>query len=418
MNSSRGGQSPGGRFFKELFGLMGLGFALFALGIVVLFWVEGGILSEHNALREMKEQVRLVPAASPASVNDNSVIHTSGRLEAGNTLGDGLFIEPGTYLKLARLVETYQWVESKQTQRSKETGGIVPDSGVYNYYLRWSSRFHDSDQFKVKEGHTNTQSVYQSKEFHVNQSSLGGFEGSSILAQLSPSAPLPLERSMVVRPQSRDISESGYLLPQKMTPAYPQVGDIRVSFKALPAGELYSVMAVQKSTNQLVDFVAKDGRKKLIVKAGRMTPAEMIASEKAKAAAVAWPIRIFGAFLIFIGFTVILEPYRKGLAFIPFLRSGDAFSFYTYSVGVSVVMALATMVVAMSAHSALALFIVGTFFLGGVEYLVIHLQSQEASESEVGGVEGQQSLKTPDILPHKAESGPADDGHRGSKSAA
>jgi hypothetical protein len=89
-------------------------------------------------------------------------------------------------------------------------------------------------------------------------------------------------------------------------PSTPRIGDMRVSYKAVPAGQV-SVIGRQ-SGSDFTDYPTKAGDKLLIVKPGTKSAVEMFSDAQTENKMWTWIIRIVGAVMMFVGFQLIFAP--------------------------------------------------------------------------------------------------------------
>src|SRR5690606_8870270 len=133
--------------------LMGLG--LFFGSFVLLWWNEGNVVAEKEALTEMQKMVVKTNAAKPAAEHDGKLVHATAKLETSETLGDAPYLKEGKFLAIERKVEMYQWVEDEESESSTSVGGKKTTTTKYTYKLAWREGRVDSESFQKPEGHRN-----------------------------------------------------------------------------------------------------------------------------------------------------------------------------------------------------------------------------------------------------------------------
>ena len=90
-----------------------LGILLVIGSFCLLWWNEGDILAEHEALKEMSTEVVSIDSAHPVATDNGKTVHAIGALYSKEYLKDPQFLNNMPYLKIRRKAEMYQWVETK-----------------------------------------------------------------------------------------------------------------------------------------------------------------------------------------------------------------------------------------------------------------------------------------------------------------
>lgn len=89
-------------------------------------------------------------------------------------------------------------------------------------------------------------------------------------------------------------------------PAYPQIGDTRVTFTYVPQ-QIVSVIARQTGTS-LTSFVTSNKRAILLVETGTVSADEMFLHASKQVALMTWLLRAAGFALLWCGFKAIVQP--------------------------------------------------------------------------------------------------------------
>ncbi|MEK7086035.1 MAG: TMEM43 family protein, partial [Patescibacteria group bacterium] len=124
----------GSRIVDSIKGV-GMGILLFLASFGVLYWNEGRVdLSEvaKNAVEISSTEVALAGV-------DGKLVSTNGKITSGETLGDGLYLNPGKYLSVHRDVEMYAWVEKTSSNSDTNLGGSETTETTYTYAKEWTS---------------------------------------------------------------------------------------------------------------------------------------------------------------------------------------------------------------------------------------------------------------------------------------
>ena len=144
--------SYGGRIKNSIVGVI-IGIILFVASFVVLWKNEENGARLSNIEKYIQKNAVEVLSESPDRDNDGKLIVTNGKLITNESLSDeNLMVRNALVLK--RDVEMYQWVEDKQTERTKNAGGSTTETTTYSYTKKWSGGEIDSNNFH-ESGHVN-----------------------------------------------------------------------------------------------------------------------------------------------------------------------------------------------------------------------------------------------------------------------
>ncbi|PJA41444.1 MAG: hypothetical protein CO182_06655, partial [Lysobacterales bacterium CG_4_9_14_3_um_filter_62_6] len=142
-------QGFGKRLTNSITGAI-LGGCLFIAAFPLLWWNEGRAISEYRALSEGADAVVNVANDRIAAANEGKLVHVSGRVEATPLIADAGIGVSVDGLALRRIVEMYQWQESRETHEKKTLGGGSDTVTEYKYQTDWdddpvnSADFHDA----------------------------------------------------------------------------------------------------------------------------------------------------------------------------------------------------------------------------------------------------------------------------------
>jgi transmembrane protein TMEM43 len=290
---------------------------------IALIWNEGRAVETARSLEEGAKTVISVPADAVAPANDNKLVYVSGQTVAIGAITDPDFgISAEHALRLERAVEMYQWKESSSTSNGNTS---------FSYSKTWSSHAIDSSNFHVP-GHDNPEKMpIEPESFNAKGSTLGAFNLSdAVIEKLGTETftpdPKKLGRNSVATKKHFKLTEEGVFYHGD-DPAAPAIGDVRVSFKDVPAGVI-SVVA-QQTGDTLGPYLAKAGGTVLLVNSGVVPAAAMFHEAQQANTILTWIIRGAGFFFMFIGFAGILGPVEMITDWIPFLghliRAGVGF---------------------------------------------------------------------------------------------
>jgi len=294
----------GDAFKSILFGLI-----LVIVAAILLFWNEGRAAHTAAALAEGAGRVVSVDASRVDPVNEGKLVHLSGPTSLAAPVADADFRFGAEALKLDRTVEMYQWKEEKHTETHKNLGGSEETVTRYTYAREWSDKAVESGGFREANGHRNPQFPrVGSRAFYPEGAKLGAFAiGAKVLAEVEAKdafAPPPaaLAGARTLLGSRTDLAGGGVF--SGADPDHPQVGDVRVTWRIAPVGEL-SVVGAQTG-GAVAPSVAHNGEEVLLVESGDVDATSMFKHGEEANAFLTWVLRGAGVLVMFIGFRVAM----------------------------------------------------------------------------------------------------------------
>ncbi|MDL2216131.1 TMEM43 family protein [Desulfovibrio sp. OttesenSCG-928-M14] len=335
---------------------MVLGLILFLLGTWLLWWNEGDFVDTANSLREAQGaaiELRDIGKLDP-SLN-GKVVHASGFADTQDILIDPVFKISTRAIALSRNVEFYQWTEQARSETKEKLGGGKETITTYTYTKRWVSRPVDSSGFKDENALSrNAQGVimplerfsakavnvsfgaYRLPPFFIN--SIGG--SSPLTMEMPETAKAALNRQIAgvkamaqhreATQSSRPLSAEGETLEEYVhqhgnsiyigaSPAVPQVGDVRVTFKETMPAQISIIAKVNGDTFER--FYASNGKAVSKLSMGTLSMANMFGSQHSGNSFSTWVFRFLGGSLVVMGVGMLLAPLAVIASFIPLLGS-------------------------------------------------------------------------------------------------
>ncbi|WP_424810637.1 TMEM43 family protein [Roseococcus sp. YIM B11640] len=280
--------------------LMGLLFALLLLpgSGWLLFWNEGRAVQTARSLTEGAGIVRSVPAERPDATNEGKLVHVSGPVRMTQLPFDADFDvkPPNGTLRLARIVEMYQWVEENHSETRTRMGGGTETVTTSTYRREWREGRVDSSRFRQPNGHENPQPRQSSRNFFAQGVTLGGFRiAESQLSAIPAAEPLTPANGEATRYVGNDANN-------------PRVGDLRISWRyAHP--ETVSVIGAQVGDG-FGPYATNAGDRLLILRAGSLPAAAMFQQAQDDNKLLTWILRAVGVVLMFIGWSLLLAPLK------------------------------------------------------------------------------------------------------------
>lgn len=300
-----------------------VGFLLIVACVAVLFWNEGRAVTTEKSLAEGAGAVVSVANGPVDPANEGKLVHVTGTVATAQTLSDPEFSVSAQGIRLVRKVEMFQWVEDESTKTETQLGGGEQKVTTYTYKKAWHEGAVDSSDFHEPTGHQNPPQPLSSRSFQVSDATLGDFYlPQSVLDQTGVSQPLPLtEAEAQAAAQATGLTKplsvvDGIVLVGN-NPSAPVVGDLRISYTVVPAGDL-SVIAQQQG-NSFAAYQTVAGDRLELVENGTVAANAMFKNAADGNAMVTWIVRGVGLLLLFVGFSLILGPLGVVGDVIPFV---------------------------------------------------------------------------------------------------
>lgn len=313
-----------GRIGRSLGGVV-VGVVLVIAMAVLLFWNEGRAVQTAKSLAEGASAVVSVKADAIDPANDGKLIHVSGRVVTGETPLDPDFAIASPGVRLVRSAEMYQWKEESRSETTKKLGGGEETVTTYTYSKVWDDSQLDSTEFRQPDGHGNPPMEIHGRSFQVASGALGAFDlGQPVLSRIGGAKALPIspERAEAVRAAYRGTARVSIVdgrIYLGRNPTSPAVGDYRISYEVVPAGEI-SVVARQAGSH-FEAYPTVAGDELLMVRTGVVPADKMFADAVSENTLITWLLRAVGLVILFVGFALFMAPLGVLADIIPFVGS-------------------------------------------------------------------------------------------------
>ena len=292
------------------FGSILFGAALFLGSFPVLFWNEGRSLHRFQTLAEGRDVVvENVSTEGISRENEARLVHMTGFADAHEELTDPKFrVSANDVLKLKRTVEMYQW---KQTSSGDEDS---PPS----YSRVWSARPISSANFKNR-NKRNPNMPYESATQYANRIQFGAFQLSRSLAEsIDNWERIDVTQALAELPDTfkhKTVAhDQGFYVGS--APNQPQIGDLRIHFSVARPTDV-SVIA-QQAGQTFQKYAAKTVTGSIErLEVGSLSAGEMFTHMETENTILTWALRGTGAFMMFMGTMLILDPIMRLLNFVP-----------------------------------------------------------------------------------------------------
>lgn len=321
------------------------GIVLVLVACILLFWNEGRAVKTEQSLKEGASSVATISVDKIDPHKEGKLVHFTGQARTPSVLVDSDFGVGGSYLKLKRDVEVYQWVEEAQSKTVEKLGGGTQTTTTYTYKKDWNDSIIDSSSFQEAEAHQNpTAKKFENSEWVAQNVSIGAFTiPTDMVNSLSGYASItPTPEMLASLPY--DVQEkleivSGIIYYDTVDSTTPQIGDTRISFQGI-APQGLSVIASQKGKS-LSPFKTSNGKSLSFIQTGESTSQEMFKNAVEGNKMMTWIVRGFGLILLFVGFRLILGLLPILAAVIPLLGK-------LVGAGVSLISGILTIVVGLT----------------------------------------------------------------------
>lgn len=288
---------------------VGFGLLLFVVSFPLLFWNEGRAVKTAKSLTEASGLVVTVPSTKVDNKFQSKLIHTKGKATPQGSLMDPTFMIKVNGLILKRSVEMFQWKQTKSEKTEKKLGGGTRTITVYRYSRGWDFGRNDSSKFNTEEGHENPELKYKEWSDRAKTVKIGGYRLSANLAALlSQTQDLTINEAVKKQIPSALLGSSQFVGNTLYTgdPKAPEVGDLKIKWKWLPASNV-SVVAKQDN-GKLTKYTTSNGRGVGLVMLGDHSAQAMIKQAQADNKIMTWILRFLGFFLMVLGMFLMLNP--------------------------------------------------------------------------------------------------------------
>jgi hypothetical protein len=345
-----------GNIMNSFVGVL-IGIILFVVAFPVLWFNEG----RTNMATVAKSSVSVNGASVDQSAEGKQVA-VAGTLASDQLLGDTPYFQPGAYIQLNRNAEMYAWVEKKESETKKEVGGSSTTKTTYTYEKQWTSSPENSNSFEVSAGHTNPSMAVKSDTFVVSSAKVGVYSIDPAEISLPSAAEIKLNADNTAGADNQKLAGT-YLFMGTGSIDNPQLGDIRISYRGVPAGINVTAFGKQQGS-ALVPYVTRNNDR--LYRVFQTDREGAIAQMNTEYQVIGWILRLVGFLLMWIGLSMCFGPINAVLDVLPFLGSASRFLIGIVALPIALVLSIITIVISVLAHNILALIVVLGLIVGGV----------------------------------------------------
>lgn len=323
------------------------GVVLVCAALPAMWCNEGRAVTTARSLEEGQGAVIRVASDRLDPAHEGALVHLSGRAETEETLVDPDFGVSTTAVKLLRTTEMYQWREREQSETRDKPGGGKETVKTYTYSLGWSERTIDSNSFHQSWSHENPGPVpFPSTTFVARAVRLGAFTLSRALVdEIDVAEDLPVSSGMATalpRQSGMRLVEAGYY--RGHDPAHPNLGDVRVRFKAVRP-QVVSVVARQAGPS-FEPYPTRAGDSLLMLEAGTRSAESMFRAARVVNRVLTWILRAVGFVFVFFGVLLVFRPLSVLGSVVPLFGSLLEAGLGLFSFGVAAVLSFVTIATA------------------------------------------------------------------------
>ena len=288
-----------------------IGGVLLVISTGVLWWNEGRSVATARGLAEGAKVTLEAEADMVDPAKEGKLVHVIGQTTLEGPAADEAFGIAGPDLvKVRRVVEVFQWVETTQQTTRTKLGGGEETVTEYRYETKWDDELHDSGNFKRPDGHQNPKAKVAAADFQAEAVSLGAFRlPDFLLSQWNDFQPHTLPDPDKLSEDLRELAtvqEKWLVLSKK--PAAPVPGDARVQFESMKPGEV-SVLARQvKDTFE--EYTTQQDTKIGRLAIGAQSTEAMYAAAKTENTIMGWLLRLGGFLAMLFGFILLFNPLK------------------------------------------------------------------------------------------------------------
>ncbi len=330
--------SPLGRLGSSLGGAL-IGLALFIAAFPVLWFNEGRVDRGKIAQKSVAIQADQVSASG-------QLVAASGTLASDEQLGDGGYLKPGPFLTLNRNAEMYAWKENKRTSESRDSRGHTTKHTTYSYERVWTSKPANSRSFNRTEGHENPAMSITSQSSRVSAAALGAYQLDIGSLELPPAKGVNITKQLLGSDDAWTL-ESGFLVKRRGAISGPQIGDLRISYSAVP-NNLDVTLFAKADGGRLTGWAEQGVTLYRAFTSGRD---EAIATMHHEYQMQLWMMRLVGFGLLWAGLMLAVSPLTAVLNLVPLLGRIGGFVVGLVVFAVALALAVITITISAIAHN-------------------------------------------------------------------
>jgi hypothetical protein len=291
----------------------GAGVIVFLVALGLIWFGEG-----RTNMALVAQDSLPAPAERVDPANAGRLVSVTGTMGAA-PLGDGKFLDPGPYLRLERRVEMYAWVEEKRTERQDEVGGGTTERTTYSYSTQWTASPESGEGFYRPSGHRNPSLPFSGSTLSADDGRIGAYAVNLVTLDMPSPQDLALTPAMV-RPDDRWQLVDRFIFIGDGSLGNPALGDVRVSYLAVPAGLQATVFGEQRGAGIEMYRTPQGDELYRALPYDRAGAIKYLSNEDTF---IDWIIRLGALLMLWVGLLLVLGPINALVGFLPALKQAS-----------------------------------------------------------------------------------------------
>ncbi len=350
--------------FGSAFAVLMLGIALFLASFSLILWNEYKTVEEVWRLNEGSRLVVSLGLDQPDSDTNGQLIHMTGKINTKDMLSDEMFYISANGVKMARVVEMYQWQEERGKVKDDAATDADKDKKAFTHTKIWSQKPVDSSKFKQQQGHVNPPMELFSSEYIANNVNVGGFVLTDpFIVQLNgyQDFPMTADTYAQINPDMVQYKLHGSEFYKGANPDVPDIGDVRVRYRIVKPGMVVSVIGMQ-NVDKIETYHTDYSAIKLLTE-GKMDADTMLRREvNARDVGLIWELRFGGWFVLLVSISMALYSFNILSPVLPLV--GGLVGYNNFEMSFFLSLAFTLMTVATAWISYRPAFAIGLMVLG------------------------------------------------------
>ncbi|MFH1284337.1 MAG: TMEM43 family protein [Candidatus Peregrinibacteria bacterium] len=363
-----------------------IGIILFIGSFALLYWNEGRVDVSQIAQNAVEISSTEVAGTEP----DGGLVSVAGIVNSQEQIGDGLYLKPGDYLSLSRVVEIYAWTEQTESTSETKLGGSEETETTYSYIKEWVSDPTPTSSFRYPGDHENLAKTIDDFEKTVSTARVGVYDLDMDHLSLPGEEKLSLSADILDLPETETAADAtlgvsdeseedefflteeysaepvaekstgpvligNYIYVGKGSLSSPEVGDMRISYQVLKnntEGTVIGKLDGLKITTY-VDEETGENLYRMFTGSKDQAVGQLHGEYKF----MLWVFRILGFLMMWIGLSGLFGPISVLLDVVPFFGSISRSLVGGITFVASVALSAVTILVSMILHNVIALII-------------------------------------------------------------
>ena len=332
-----------------------LGIVLFLASFVVLYMNEG-----RTDFSRIAKKAVVIQADAPPNNTDAQglLVSASGTVGTHETIGDDLYLKPGSYLQVQREVEMYSWVENSEETTTTKSDGSQTTETTYTYSNEWVGSPTKTEDFHEGVGHVNPPMSLNDLTTSATEAWVEAYYFVSGEIDLPTGKQVVLTADKLALTANATRANDTYVYVRNGTNgtyATPEIGDLRVGYRALPVSFEGTVFGRMDNQN-LRPYVTKKGD--TLYRAFEGSHDQAVAQMHGEYKSALWAFRLIGFLMMWFGIWAFFGPLSSLMSFIPVVGGVGKAVIGFISFAVSFVLSAIAIVVFAILHNIFAVIIV------------------------------------------------------------